>query len=123
MRASKQAKEAFVLFVAKSKYDFAWHVEDDTFVSSAWSTIFDGISSQVDIHGGKRDLVAAIQRLPVVSKEDVEKKRLALKCRFGYTDPCWKLGETPLQAYWPLIRVSKRLLNRIARLLAISGAG
>ena len=96
---SGASKPAFIRWFADSRYDAAWHVEDDAFFTGKWAALLDGADPAAD-------LVAA----DLVEHASSGKGWNAAAVRACAIDgrPCGTRGVL-VQTAWPVVRLSRRL--------------
>lgn len=112
---SGMTKPAFLLWLAGSSYNAAWHVEDDTFFAGAWGV------SLFDAHvGHSADLVGQLRSLTLG-----DNAKYKLHCTLDAAGTrCAPGGNCPhCLTYWPALRVSRRLARATLAVLRAGGRG
>jgi len=92
---SKWAKLSFVIWLASSQYDFAWHLEDDVGVAGNWSELVQLYSNDTE-----SDLIGQF---------NFDRKH------GYYTHGCTVCGPKAGITKWPVLRMSRKLAEAIVQ--------
>ena len=106
------SKASFVLWMLQngSSCTHTWQVEDDTFFTGPWSTLFDAHMAH------SADLIAVTQATQLTWPHD---SNCFVRRNQTHTDTgtrCRQAGQL-LMVVWPLLRMSHRLASEISRVL------
>ena len=99
------AKPSFILFVNQSEYDYVWNVEDDMFFTGPWSHVLDSV----------RTVTSDLVSLTTKSNNPNEPKIKRMVANNPHSSWLLEQAKTPkglVKAWWPLLRISRRFVQR-----------